>query len=256
MALFVNSGALQSLRSPPSRKCANRCFPTLAAAEKRPRLPQLSICTGPSCRGKSLVTTLRAIVPESEPYIIPAGCLGECGNGPNVVVDTHEPMGAYVQTHISSLNKAVELLTKLQFQVDEQILIAAREKEQGDDLLRADKELDAVLHYEKALAHVNNCDESTQMRVQDFTIAILCNSAQSSVNTSAYRKALSLVNNVIEIQPQCASAWKWKARAHEGLRDFNMASSSWKMWGKLSGKHDEAKKQISRFTGWRAFLLG
>lgn len=255
MTLFVKSVAPRRLRATPTKICAHRHFPTLAAAEKRPNLPHISICTGPSCRGKSLVTTLRAITPESEPYIAPSGCLGECGKGPNVAVETDESMGAYIQTHVNCLNAAVKLLKQLQFQVDEQILVAAREKEQGDNLLRADRESEAVYHYEKALDLINNCGESTKTRAQDFSLAIICNWAQSLVNTSAYREALSLLNDALDVQPQCVSAWKWKARAHEGLRDFNMANSSWEMWGKLSGKSEEAKKQIRRFTGWRAFLV-
>ncbi|CAN8069194.1 unnamed protein product [Agarophyton chilense] len=197
---------------------------------------------------------MRALVSSVEASIEPTGCLGECGNGPNVAVETHDSVRVSIEKHIDSVEQAVKLLKRLKFDVNEEILRAAVEKEKGDFLMLKGTEANAGEHYERAIDSLKFAKLSSNKWVSQYKIAILCNWAQSLVKISAHERALLLVNKAIEMQPENIAAWKWKAQAHEGLRQFHTAKQCWEMWGKLSGRIDEARKQINRFTGWRAWF--
>eukprot|EP00178_Gracilaria_changii_P007338 TRINITY_DN233_c0_g1_i1.p1 TRINITY_DN233_c0_g1~~TRINITY_DN233_c0_g1_i1.p1 ORF type:complete len:254 (-),score=26.02 TRINITY_DN233_c0_g1_i1:1643-2404(-) len=249
MLAFIKTPLHHGRERPHRSRACGRKRSIYSAFEDHKHLPKVWVCTSSTCRGNSLLSTMRVLVSNTEASIEPTGCLGECGNGPNVAITSTD--ATRIEKHIDSVEQTVRLLERLKFEVDEDMVVVAAEKEKGDISMLKGEPVSAGAHYEKAIRLIAKAGSSSKKLLKQYETAILCNWAQSLVKTSNHKSALSLANKAIDIHADCVAAWKWKARAHEGMRQFDKAKQCWEVWGKLSGKTDEAIENIKRCTGWR-----
>ncbi|KAI0565291.1 hypothetical protein FGB62_19g127 [Gracilaria domingensis] len=185
---------------------------------------------------------MRALVSNAGASIEPTGCLGECGNGPNVAIETCDSVHVSIEKHIDCVEQAVGLLGRLKFDIDERMILVAEEKERGDLKMVKGMVGCAGEHYENAIDLMDRSESPSSARSVQFRNAILCNWAQSLVKNSGNEKALSLVNEAIEAQADCVAAWKWKAVAQEGKGELDMAKEKLEDVGKAFWENGGSRK--------------
>ena len=98
-----SASSRREARRPPSRTYASV---TIAGGSN----VEVRICTNSSCRklgSKQVLQYFRELVDSSQVTVSPCGCLGQCGNGPNLVLLPSELVLRHVQTpaQVSSLIK-------------------------------------------------------------------------------------------------------------------------------------------------------
>lgn len=208
-------------------------------------------CTGPTCKtsnSANILLALQELCSDAKEITVEAsGCLGECGNGPNVGISYHAELPR-IQTGVKTLDDAVSLIRSFGHTPSTALLEALQSKDRGDRLLNDGDAQGALTAYNSALAVLESRPR--------LLSRVLCNRSAAFREMKLGQEALRDANEAVEIEPSLAGAWKRKAQAHESLKDTDMAIQGWKMWGKLSGQKKEAERKVRKLKGWPFAVFG
>lgn len=225
------------------------------SSQSTPQRTEIGVCHGPSCTeqegGKPLLSTLRSLTHGSDAVqITPTGCLGECGNGPNVsVCPFNGTLNGRIVKGQRSVNTIVELLSRIHFVPDKTIVEALLLKERADGLLSKRCFEEAVKLYDTALQLLDDKrNGENKLRVR-----LLCNRSACLLDAGLMKEALKCANEAVDLDSVNGAAWRRKALAHAGLRENKKAVDAWELWGKIENKEKEAKKEIDKLERWSLF---
>ena len=183
------------------------------------------------------------------------GCLGECGNGPNIqMLDRRK-----VSKHVESIDDILLLLEKCHLTPTDQTIRVVRSKLHADSLL--------VDHKEPAQAaqiYASLIDSSTLL-AGVFRVSILCNFSKALLQAGELGLALRTANQAVDEETTRVNAWKRKAEAHEMLDDYDSAIQAWIVWGKLHNSREyqyeaqniirKLEKKRKRKQRWKLWSL-
>ena len=220
-----------------------------------PQRTEIGVCHGPSCSeqggGKPLLSTLCSLTQDSDAVQITAtGCLGECGNGPNIAVcPFNSASNGRIVKGQRSVNTTVELLSRINFIPDKTIIEALLLKERADDLLSQKLFEEAVKYYDSALQLIDD----KRIKKDRLKVRLLCNRSAGLLESGLIEEALKCANEAVDLDSVNGGAWRRKALAHTGLKEKKKAAEAWTIWGKIENRKKEASKEINKLERWTLF---
>lgn len=224
--------------------CQSRRTPPLCAVAPpncKGSITQYSVCTGTACskQGSHATRTAFTLLSDNAPsvQVTECGCLGECGNGPNVVTNAAKT----IHNHITAVDDILPLLSS-HVTPDEQIIQALHTKEQADRLISHN-------HSKFSAQAAQMYETVTELVPQgEFLVSVLCNWSAALLESGQAQRALLVANDAVDKDHARLSAWKRKAQAHEHLHQYDDAMNAWTIWGRLGNAHNqnEAAKSIQR----------
>lgn len=231
----------------PVRPSRRRRAPVLSRATT----PHFSVCTGPSCSqtafGKALPTTLAALLSTAAPRATSSdvGCLGECGQGPNVGVT---PGGAtpFIQPAQRTVAAVVAMLADLDLHPAEALVAALQDKERADAHFTAGRLDDAVAAYARAAAALHVCPRLESAARANWAAALL--------EMGQVDDALRQANQAVDCAADGVGAWKRKMDAHERRGEREMAVKCGEVLMRLVGSREREalQKRVRKLQSkWR-----
>lgn len=202
-----------------------------------PQSTHLNICTGPSCRqtpfSRWLPRTLTALSPSCA-EIHTCGCLGECGNGPNVGV-TSSTFSPFIRKHVHNINAAAELVREACGGLNDE---ATRVLALGDAYKRGDLD-----------------------RMQDFVgkdevgVMGLVWLGKRLMERGELGKADEMINRALEVEQGNVEAWKLKMKVMEENGEWDGLVRTCQVVEKLvHGRERDSVKKTGRQAKIRAMM--
>lgn len=210
--------------------------------------PEIRVCNGPSCKKEGAQSTIDLInAISSSTTARSTGCLGECGNGPNVIVSSAPISTSKITKNVRTTRSVVHFLQSNACKLDPVALSGIQLKDAADAQLTDGKADNAIALYQKAA--------DTLCRFPSMYVATLCNYSAALIKRGKPFEALDVANQAVDSDSGRAAAWRRKAQAHEACNQIDLAISAWTVVGKLSGTVEETQRHIRKLKRPRIFGL-
>lgn len=243
-----SSRSITDLRAVPlscSRR-HTRSLQVLISCSEGGRVAKISVCNGPTCSkdGSANIRGMLAALGRDRCAVDETGCLGECGKGPNTVV--FEPGNRpKIVRGIQSSTAACSLLRGIAVAPEDEVVSAIRLKEQADEAQINGDFSRAVSVYRDAAKYLRPFPQ--------LYLATLCNWSKALVSAGDANKAVAVANQAVDFDPSRHTAWRRKAEAHQVAGERDAAMAAWDTWGRLSGRNEEAKRNVRSLKRRRIF---
>lgn len=245
-----------SARKSTTHKCSRRQLPrvqqqlpaNIDRKHERQHFVRIEVCNGLTCSKEGSSNT-RAVLQALGGYccsVGESGCLGECGGGPNAVLSvTGTPSRVVHGLH--TVSAASTTLRSVGVEPDGAMSSAVALKERADAALLQGQHFDAASLYKEATDALRN--------VPTLYVSTLCNWSKALAAMGDAKHALNVANDAIDCDPSRSAAWRRKAEAHQLAGELDAASSAWTVWGRLTGRQDEASRNIRSLKCRRFFAF-
>lgn len=214
----------------------------------------LSVCAGPTCskekHGKQVFATLHEILRNDVSISVEkVGCLGECGNGPNVGI-CQKGMPPTIESGLREPVLVVEFAERIAGRkLDEKLCSGLLRKDEGNVQFLSGDLSGALSSYTTAVVLLREFSAH-------LTSLVLCNRSAVLLELGDVEKSLADANAAIDLEGGLAVAWKRKGLAHEALVQRESAIAALQMWVRLEGtksSKQEADKRIKALGRRRWF---
>jgi len=221
----------------------------------------LGVCQGPACTkdgSRQALLNLRALETALDAVTVQEiGCLGECGDGPNVYDGHRKRRG------IRGIRDVLGLLSELgcdpvsmeQIELWGLVVDAILAKEDGDRAFVDGQLADAVAHYSRAMEALESRDGES---VERLAAAVRLNRVRAVLDSGLIDGVADDVNQVVDRFPGNAKAWLLKGRFHLRVGDVDLADAAMEVTLRLDRSLEdqvkrarETEQRLRRRPFWR-----
>ncbi|CAM9094239.1 unnamed protein product [Chrysoparadoxa australica] len=176
--------------------------------------PLVKICVNTSCRKANSLQTYQLFedICPSNCKVETSGCLGRCGEGPNVSVSHEEGDEGAVYNGVVKATKAAAILELEGLTVKDSVVAAYSTKMLGDKAAKMGKASDAVASYNQAL----QCDLASSPRTQS---SVLLGKGLALIKMQQRQTNKELLVEAEKTLRLALQAWEGNLRAWTALAD-------------------------------------